>query len=113
MRDADYELLERQARLFNEGIWTGDFRPMVERFTEDAELALVDGAARPIRGRDAIAAWYRERPPYDEIRVSRPRREEEELVVDYAWARARWARAGEMRFTVRDGRITRLVVRFS
>lgn len=112
MQEADYQLLERHARLFNEAIWTGDFRPMLEHFTDDAELVFVGVPVGPFRGRDAIAAGYREQPPDEEIQMRRPRREEEELVVDYAWAKDRARQAGEMRFTVRDGRIARLVVTF-
>ncbi len=112
MHDADYELLERHARLFNEAIWTGDFRPMLEHFTDDAELVFIGVPVGPFRGREAIAAAYREQPPDDEIQISRPRREEEQLVVDYARAKDRGPRAGEMRFTIRTGRIARLVVTF-
>ena len=112
MRDADYDLLERHARLFNEGIWTGDFRPMLEHFTDDAELVFVGVPVGPFRGREAIAAAYRERPPDDEVRIKHPRREEEELVVDYAWAGDPATRVGAMRFTLRDGLIARLVVTF-
>ena len=112
MRDQDFDLLERHGRLFNQAIWTGDWGPMLEHFTDDAELVFVGVPVGPFRGRDAIVAAYRDRPPDDEIQISRPRREEEELVVDYAWAKDRARRAGEMRFTVRNNRIERLVVTF-
>ncbi len=114
VRDQDFDLLERHARLFNEAIWTGDWGPMLEHFTDDAELVFVGIPVGPFRGREAIAAAYRDRPPADEIRISHPRREEDELVMDYAWKAARSVRAGEIRFTVRDdGRISRLIVTFA
>ncbi len=113
MRDQDFDLLERHGRLFNEAIWTGDWGPMLEHFTDDAELVFVGIPIGPFRGRDAIAAAYRDRPPADEIVISRPRREESDLVMDYAWKAAPRVRAGEMRFAVHDGRISRLVVTFA
>ena len=114
MEERDYALLERHGRLFNEGIWTGDWGPMLEHFTDDAELVFRGVPIGPFRGREAIAAAYRERPPDDEIRISKPRREGHELVMDYAWNAEPRLRAGEMRFTLApDGRIARLVVTFA
>ena len=130
LTDAEFELLERHARLFNEAIWTGDFGPMLEQFTDDAELVFAgaDAAVGPFRGREAIAAAYRDRPPDDEVRVSNPRLAAparvggdgdgsgppaRELVVDYAWAGNPRRRAGEMRFVARGGRIARLTVTFT
>ena len=113
MRDRDFELLERHGRLFNEAIWTGDWGPMLEHFTGDAELVFLGVPVGPFRGREAIARAYRERPPDDEIRISKPRREEQELVMDYAWNATPRQKAGEMRFTLApDGKISRLVVTF-
>ena len=42
-------LLERHVELFNQGVRSGDFAPMLEQFTEDAEL-IFEGA----RGAPAI-----------------------------------------------------------
>ena len=113
MQEREYQLLERHAGLFNAGIWTGDWGPMLARFTDDAELVFRGVPVGPFRGREAIEAAYRERPPDDEIVISGPRREADELVMDYAWKAAPRIRAGEMRFTLApDGRISRLVVTF-
>lgn len=113
MQEREYQLLERHAGLFNAGVWTGDWGPMLARFTDDAELVFRGVPVGPFRGRDAIGAAYRERPPDDEIRISKPRREGDELVMDYAWKATPGVRAGEMRFTVApDGLISRLVVTF-
>ena len=87
---------------------------MLEQFTDDAELVFEGVALGPFRGREAILEAYRAQAPDDEVRISRPRRSPsgEELVVDYAWAREPHLHAGEMRFLVRDGAISRLTVTF-
>ena len=114
MQESEYQLLERHAGLFNAGVWTGDWGPMLARFTDDAELVFRGVPVGPFRGREAIEAAYLERPPDDEIRISNPRREGDELVMDYAWKADPRVRAGEMRFTVAaNGLISRLVVTFA
>jgi hypothetical protein len=65
------------------------------------------------RGRDAIAATYREEPPDDEVRILEAEEREENVVVArYAWAKEPDAAAGEMRLTCTGDRIARLVVTF-
>lgn len=113
MQESDYQVLERHAGLFNAGVWTGDWGPMLATFTDDAELVFRGIPVGPFRGREAIAHAYEERPPDDEIRISKPRREGDELVMDYAWKGEPRIRAGEMRVTLApDRRISRLVVTF-
>ena len=63
------EFVHRHARLFNDGVRTGDFAPMIEGFTDDAELIFVGVPAGPYRGRRAIEAAYRETPPDDGIEI--------------------------------------------
>jgi hypothetical protein len=98
---------------FNDGVRTGDFGPMLERFADGAELAFEGVPVGPFRGRDTIGAAYREQPPDDEVRVLDAEEREGGLVVArYAWAKEPDTAAGELRLT-RDGeRITRLVVTF-
>jgi RimJ/RimL family protein N-acetyltransferase len=107
------ELLHDHVARFNEGVRSGDFGPMLERFAEDAELAFEGVPAGPFRGRDAIATAYGEQPPDDQVRVLDAEERDDGLVVArYAWQREPDVPAGEMRIE-RDGEtIRRLVVTF-
>ena len=95
---------------FNVGVRTGDFGPMLDRFSDDAELVLEGAAAGPFIGRDAIADAYRMQPPDDEIEVLGYRAEGDEIVAPYVWVRERAREAGEMRITREGDRIRRLVI---
>jgi RimJ/RimL family protein N-acetyltransferase len=107
------ELLHDHVARFNAGVRTGDFGPMLELFADDAELVFEGVPAGPFRGRDAIAAAYRDQPPDDEVRMLDAEEREDGLVAArYAWAREPESAAGEMRFTRAGERITKLVVTF-
>jgi steroid Delta-isomerase len=107
------ELLHDHVARFNEGVRTGDFGPMLERFADDAELAFEGVPVGPFRGKDAIAAAYRDQPPDDEVRVlAAEEREDGFVAARYAWAKAPDVSAGEMRLTRDSGVISRLVVTF-
>ena len=108
------ELLDDHVFRFNQGVRTGDFGPMLERLTDDAELAFEGVPVGPFAGREAIAAAYRERPPDDEIAiVGVPAEDGDRVIADYAWSRDPRVRAGELELDRRDDRICRLVVRFA
>ena len=62
-------LLERHVELSTTGVRSGDFAPMLEQFTEDAELVFEGVPAGPFHGKQAIAAAYASNPPDDEIDV--------------------------------------------
>jgi steroid Delta-isomerase len=109
---ATLDLLRQHVEDHNAGVRTGDFAPMLARFTDSAELSFEGVPAGPFRGVDAIAAAYRERPPDDVIRTFDERVEGDDVVASYAWSREPDVRAGELRVTVRDGRITRVLVSF-
>jgi RimJ/RimL family protein N-acetyltransferase len=107
------ELLHDHVMRFNECVRTGDFGPMLERLTEDAVLEFEGVPVGPFRGRAAITAAYRDRPPDDEVRVLAAEERAHGLVVArYAWAKEPEASAGEMRITRDGARIARLVVTF-
>jgi len=109
---AGIDLLNRHVDLFNTAVHTGDFGPMLEAFTDDAELVFEGVPAGPYRGKDVIAAAYRDRPPDDEVEILEAGEEDDGLVV----ARYRWrhptAPGGRMLLTRRGDRIARLVVTF-
>jgi steroid delta-isomerase len=101
--------LRRHVELFNQGVRSGDFDPMLEPFTDDAELVFIGVPAGPFHGKEAIARAYREQPPDDEIEIGPERWDGEEHVARY-----RWLRGGEGELRLRDvnGRYNRLVVTF-
>ncbi len=107
------EILVEHVERFNEGVRSGDFERMLALFSEDAVLEFDGVPVGPFHGRDAIRKAYREQPPDDEIDVGDPHQLGDTLVAPYEWRAARGRRAGELRLTVRDGRITRLVVTFA
>jgi ketosteroid isomerase-like protein len=106
------DLLSEHLARFNEGVRSGDFEPMLELFADDAELAFEGVPVGPFHGIDAIRDAYRERPPDDEIEVLDAHEAGDTIVAPYSWRRDVGRRSGEMRLTVRDDRIARLVVTF-
>ena len=62
-------LLERHVQLFNQGVRSGDYAPMLEQFADDAELVFEGVAAGPFSGKETIAAAYASNPPDDEVDV--------------------------------------------
>jgi steroid Delta-isomerase len=110
---AGLALLHDHVARFNAGVGGGDFAPMVDGFTDDAELVFENLPVGPFRGRDAIAAAYRTQPPDDEIEVLHAEQAGDGLVVaGYAWRRRPGVPAGTLELLPRDGRIARLVVRY-
>jgi steroid Delta-isomerase len=107
------QLLNQHVDRFNQAVRTGDWEPMMENFTDDAELRFEGVPAGPFEGREAITRAYREQPPDDEVRILDSDQVGDETIAGYAWAADPDRRAGEMRLTERDGRIARLVVTFS
>ena len=105
-------LLHRHVELFNVGVRSGDFGPMLEQFADDAELIFEGIPVGPFRSKDAIETAYRDQPPDDEIEIFDARSVDGETVADYAWKKAPAIRAGELRIAAEDGRIRRLVISF-
>ena len=106
------DVLEEHVQRFNAGVRSGDFAPMLEQFADDAEMSFEGVPVGPFVGVDAIAQAYREQPPDDELDVLDVRYGGETLVAGYAWRREPEKRAGELRLTVEDARVMRLVVTF-
>jgi hypothetical protein len=105
-------LFERHVERFNEGVRTGDFGPMLEQFTADAELHFEGVPVGPFVGRSVIAEAYAQNPPDDEIDVLDVESDGHQLVARYAWKKDAGKPAGRMIVTRRDDRIARLVVTF-
>jgi steroid delta-isomerase len=105
-------MLDEHVQRFNAGVRSGDFGPMLENFADEATMAFEGVPVGPFEGRVAIAQAYRDRPPDDELDVLDTRRDDDTLITGYAWRRTPHVRAGELRLTVADGHISRLVVTF-
>jgi hypothetical protein len=110
---AGLALLAGHVARFNAGVRSGDFGPMVDGFSEDAELVFEGIPVGPFRGREAIAAAYRTRPPDDEIELLDAEQDSQgRVVASYAWRRRPGVRAGALVLVPRGGRITRLVIHY-
>lgn len=94
MGDDVAAFLEHHVETFNAAVASGDFGPLVELFSNDASLELAGVPVGPFEGHEAIAEAYGT------------------IVEAFSWSADGGARSGEMRLTVDDGRIRRLVVVF-
>ena len=108
------EILNRHVRLFNDGVWTGNFGPMASHFVESAEMRFEGIPFGPFRGRGAIERAYSMQPPDDEIMVLNVKDEPGRNVItcEYAWSKKPKIRAGELILTTRGEMIEKLVVRY-
>ena len=110
---AGVALLADHVERFNAGVRSGDFGPMVDRFTADAELVFEGIPVGPFRGREAIAAAYRMQPPDDEIELLDVEQDGDgRVVASYAWHRRPGVRAGVLVLFPRGDRIARLVIHY-
>jgi len=105
-------LLHDHVVRFNEGVRTGDWGPMLERFAADAELEFQGVPVGPFQGRDAIAAAYAAQPPDDQLVTLRVTEGQAGVTALYAWRNEPARVAGRMVLTPRDGLVARLLVTF-
>jgi steroid Delta-isomerase len=106
------EVLDRHVELFNEAVRTGDFAPMLEQFTDDAELVFEGIPVGPFQGLPAIAAAYATQPPDDEVEVLSVEQRDGDIVAPYSWRADGGRQSGRMILTPRGDKIARLVVTF-
>jgi len=99
------DLLSRHVENFNVGVRTGDWIPMIELMTEDADLEFVGIPVGPFHGREAIAEAYRTMPPDDGLLVIEDRGDGTAV---YALMNEPERPAGELYLEERDGLISRL-----
>jgi steroid delta-isomerase len=110
---AGVALVADHVERFNAGVRSGDFGPMADRFTEDAELVFEGIPVGPFRGREAIAAAYRMQPPDDEIALLDVEQDGDgRVVASYAWRRRPGVRAGVLVLLPRGEQIARLVIHY-
>ena len=106
------DLFQRHTALFNQGVRSGDFGPMLAQFTDDSELLFEGISVGPFRGKAAIAAAYASQPPDDEIEVLGIDAQEGKIRGAYAWCANPGKHAGEMIITTAGDKIARLLVRY-
>jgi steroid Delta-isomerase len=105
-------LLHAHVESFNAGVRTGDWKAMLERLDDEAELEFRGIPVGPFRGKAAIEEAYRTQPPDDELRVLEERKRDGRLEARYAWLAEPEVAAGELLLTPEEGRIRELVVTF-
>jgi hypothetical protein len=112
-RLGEMSLLHRHVRLFNQGVRSGDWDPMLAYFDDDAEMVFQGlSTIGPFRGREAIKEAYQSQPPDQEMELRAVRFAGDAIEADYAWRRDAGPRSGRMILSTADGRIARLVVTF-
>ena len=105
-------LLHDYVMVHNECVRTGEWEPLSDWFSEDAELAFVGVPVGPFNGRAAIAAAYDAQPPDDEVVIFGTEENGEEIVARYGWLKEPGKGSGRMLVTPRDGKIQKLIVTF-
>jgi steroid Delta-isomerase len=105
-------LLHDYVMVHNECVRTGDWKPLGEWFTDDAELAFQGVPVGPFTGREEIAATYERQPPDDEVVIFDVEEDGPEVVARYGWLKEPAKRAGRMLLTPQDGKVRKLVVTF-
>jgi|SRR5271166_4359466 len=100
---------------FNEAVAAHDFSGLLTRFTDDAVLRFENvppaGGTLEFAGKQAYTAAYAEQPPDDQIELTgAPSEDNGDVVAGFVWRRDR--APGVLRLTVRDTRISRMVVTF-
>jgi len=109
---ASIGLLHDYVMVHNECVRTGDWQPLAEWFTEDAQLAFEGVPVGPFDGREAIAAAYDAQPPDDEVVIFGTEESSDGVVARYGWLREPGKQAGRIIVTQRDGKIEKLTVTF-
>ena len=104
--------IDRYIEAHNAAVRSGDWSSFAQWFTDDAEVRFEGVPVGPFRGRDEIRAAYESRPPDDEVEIRNVRTEGNRTVADYGWSADAGARAGELRLTWDDDRISELVITF-
>lgn len=101
---------EAHCSLFNESVRTGDWKPFVATFADDARMAFTNVPVGPYVGRDAIAAAYAENPPDDTMTIEYV----DEVDADTAKVRFQWDNGGPGTMVVRwrDGEVAELEITF-
>ena len=94
---------------FNAGVRSGNFRPMIDHFSDDAVFTFEGLPFGPFEGRTAIEQAYIDHPPDDEIDILATEEPDDKTVVArFVWHRDRTT--GTIRLGHRGDLLTRLTV---
>jgi hypothetical protein len=104
--------IDRYIATHNAAVRSGDWSAFSEWFTDAAEVRFEGVPVGPFRGKDEIRQAYESRPPDDEVEVRNVRTDGRRTVADYGWAADQGVRAGELRITWDEHRISELVITF-
>ncbi len=105
-------IFNRHVELFNEGVRSRNFEPMISRFSEGAELFFEGIPVGPFKGRAEIRHAYSQQPPDDEIVILSVRETSDAIIGDYAWSKSPKVKAGELGLSIVGGKIVKIVVRY-
>jgi hypothetical protein len=99
--------------MFNAAVASGDFTPLLARYTDDAVLRFEnvppDSSTLEYSGRKAFTAAYSENPPDDQIElIGDLVADGGHVVTGFAWRRDQ--SAGVLDLTLTDGLISRMIV---
>ena len=109
------DFVSAYVKTFNVAVASGDFSPLLARYTDDAVLRFEnvppDSSTQEYAGRKAVTAAYSENPPDDQIElIGEPVADGGHVVTGFAWRRDQ--SAGVLDLTVTDGLISRMIVIF-
>ena len=109
------EFAGEYVRVFNAAVASGDFAPLLARYTDDAVLRFEnvppDSSTLEYAGRPAFTAAYTDNPPDDQIEATgEPVTDGDHVVTGFAWRRDQ--SAGVLDLTVTDGLVSRMIVIF-
>jgi ketosteroid isomerase-like protein len=95
--------------LFNDSVRSGRWDRFAQAFTDDAVVEFENVPVPAMRGREAIAAGYREAPPDDQITAVGHRSDGDVHEVTYRW-NTPGTGGGRMKLTMRDGLVAHNVI---
>ena len=103
------------AAVFNAAVGSGDYAPLLARFTDHAVLRFEnvppEAATLEFAGHQAIADAYKQNPPDDQIDLTgEPVDRGEHVIVGFAWRRDQ--SPGVLDFVRTDGLVSALTVIF-
>jgi len=109
------EFVAEHVETFNRAVASGDYAPLVARFTDDAVLRLENvppvGTTLEFAGREALARAYAQNGPDDQIDLTgEPGGEGDHVSAVFAWRRDQMP--GVMDFVLAGELVSKLTVTF-
>jgi len=107
----EIKFVKKYIKLHNEGVKTGDFLPLFELFTTNAEFIFENIPFSPMFGLKAIRKSFEDHPPEDEIIEGElVEKTEDTVVLKYSWEKEPLKQAGILKFTFENKLIKKIVV---